>query len=58
MKWRNLKANLCPSCSHKLERTKTGYECKFVDPYHNSPCGFFITLEKHRELVDKMKKPR
>lgn len=55
MKWKNIRANRCPKCGSKLTSKASGLECEFVDPYYQTPCGFFISKEKADALKEKLR---
>lgn len=53
MQWSNLKKVQCPRCASKLTDTKAfGYKCT------DEHCGYYISYEKFREVIDNLYKQR
>lgn len=55
MRWPNLKNGCCPKCDNRLTQTANGLECTHVDGYYQTKCIYFITNDRLKELLEKMK---
>lgn len=52
--WELLLEGRCPKCAHHLVATDVAYICESASDPDLYDCGFTISVERHRALVDKL----